>query len=182
MSQFELLNDCKRSDISLIRDEKAFVIHSISKECNEAIRSIFAKKVIGTRAETLISWVVPYSDLWPTNSTSRCRGYLHTANITSDGVPMVKLRCLRTLVDLNRRTSKNPLAENGKSLSLGVALYAVIGLCIVVGNFSYLTGLLTFYYAIAIPEEKGEKNEKGKSTKTKAKQKFAQNNAKLEAQ
>ncbi|CAG9539999.1 unnamed protein product [Cercopithifilaria johnstoni] len=171
ISQIYRLNDCKYSKVRVEAAKKVFIIISKTHWCNEGIKAVF-----GVSAETrrnssnVIAWAMPYNYTGSIDPRSRCRddAYFDNASRTAYGLMRVDLLCRKRQPRLVRRIWKRSLqekhhpftvttSENNESLftiTIGVLLYAVFGVCFLGTNLAYLSGIFIVYDSSVIEEDK----------------------------
>uniref|UniRef100_A0AAF5PRA6 Bm13498 n=1 Tax=Wuchereria bancrofti TaxID=6293 RepID=A0AAF5PRA6_WUCBA len=174
------LNDCKYSRVKLQVSEKIFIIVSRSDWCNEVIKMIFgtSAKAIQNRSD-IIEWVIPYdySKLISWRSGCYDNAYFDNAIRIDNELARVDVRCdkrrLRVWPHIRKRfVQKNKQKYHSFAVSIygsgeklftitvGALLYVIFGMCFLVTNLGYLSGIYTVHSATIISEEQRSKKEK----------------------
>ncbi|VDK78069.1 unnamed protein product [Litomosoides sigmodontis] len=173
ISEIHQLNGCKYSEVKVEAVKKVFVIVSRSNWCNEVIKVVFGVSAEARRNNSNVTaWAMPYSYTGSVDSRSRCLDnvYFDNASRPAYGLARVDLLCGKRRPRLGRHIWKRSIQENKQNehhpftvtiygsneslftITVGVLFYAVFGMCFLVTNLAYLSGIYTVYNATLIPE------------------------------
>ncbi|KAL4001622.1 putative integral membrane protein [Acanthocheilonema viteae] len=167
ISQIYRLNECKYSKVRMEAAKKVFIIVSRRHRCNEVIKAVFGASAEARRnSSDGIAWTVPYNYNGWIDPRSRCPDdmYFDNASRTAYGLARVDLVCRK-----RGRIWKRSVQEKKKehraftvtiygsrggpyTITIGVLLYAVFGLCFLVTNLAYVSGIYTVHNATLVPE------------------------------
>ncbi|KAM3724522.1 Serine/threonine-protein phosphatase UIS2 [Dirofilaria immitis] len=179
ISQIHRLNDCKYSKVRMKIDKKILIIVSKTEWCNEAIKVVFGKSAEARRNRSdAISWVTPYNFTGLMNLHSKWRydAYFDNVTRTAHGLARIDLLCPKRRSHSGRRILKRSIQENKQeksrrsftvniygsskgifTITVGVVIYAIFGVCFLITNMAYLSGIYTVHNTSVIPEDKKRK-------------------------
>nr|CDP97437.2 Bm13498 [Brugia malayi] len=179
------LNDCKYSKVKLQIFNQNFIIVSRTYGCNEVIKMIFGTnvKAIQNRSD-IIEWVIPYSYMKMTSWRNGCydNAYFDNAIRTDNGSVRVDIRCDKRRLRVWPRIWKRFVQKNMQmhhpfavniyesnerlfTITIGALLYFIFGICFLVTNLAYLSGIYTVHSASIIPEKNEKKKQRNKREK-----------------
>ncbi|KAM3727161.1 Ornithine decarboxylase antizyme [Dirofilaria immitis] len=160
-------------------DKKVFIIVSRTEWCNDAIEVIFGKSAEARRNRSdAVSWITSYNYTGLMNPRSKWQydTYLDNVTRTAHGLAKIDLLCHKRRSRLGRWILKRSIQENKQAkhrrpftvniygnnegfftITFGVLLYAVFGICFLVANLAYLFGICIIYDASIIEENKKSK-------------------------
>uniref|UniRef100_A0A0R3QKU8 Tetraspanin-6 n=1 Tax=Brugia timori TaxID=42155 RepID=A0A0R3QKU8_9BILA len=175
ISQIYRLNDCKYSKVKVEASKKIFIIVSRTNWCNEVIKMIFGASAKAMRkSSSVIAWATPYNYSRSIDPPNRCHddAYFDNATRTAYGLAKVDLFCRRGRLNFLPRIWKRSVQENNQkkhehqpfrvgihesnesliTITMGVLLYAILGVCFLAGNLAYLFGIFIVYDSSVVEE------------------------------
>uniref|UniRef100_A0AAF5PVH2 Uncharacterized protein n=1 Tax=Wuchereria bancrofti TaxID=6293 RepID=A0AAF5PVH2_WUCBA len=177
ISQIYRLNNCKYSKVKVEASKKIFIIVSRTNWCNEVIKMIFGASAEAMRkSSNVIAWATPYNYTRSIDPSNRCHddAYFDNATRTAYGLAKVDLFCRKWRLNLLPRIWKRSVQENKQkkqehhpfkvsihesnesfiTITIGVLLYVILGVCFLAANLAYLFGIFIVYDSSVAEEDK----------------------------
>ncbi|EFO15171.1 hypothetical protein LOAG_13341 [Loa loa] len=174
ISQIHRLNVCKYSKVRIEAIKRVFIIVSKTQWCNEVIKTVFGASVATKRNNSnVIAWATPYNHTGWMNPGSRCEddAYFDNATKVAYGLARVDLFCRKRRSRLGPRIWKRSVMKSKQkkhesrpytvrsdeslfTITIGVLLYVVFGICFLAANLAYLFGIFIVYDSSVVEGDK----------------------------